>query len=35
VHALFPVNGDDTQVVAAVVQLTNSQGTVQSSKITF
>ncbi|HVN03222.1 MAG TPA: choice-of-anchor D domain-containing protein [Bryobacteraceae bacterium] len=35
VHALFPVNGDDTQVVAAVVQLMNSQGSVQSTKITF
>jgi len=34
-HALFPVTGDSDQVVAAEVQLTNSSGTAQSTKITF
>ena len=34
-HALFPVNGDSNLVVAALVQFTNSAGTVQSAKITF
>ena len=34
-HALFPVNGDSHQVVAAIVELANSVGTVQSAKITF
>lgn len=34
-HALFPVNGDSNQVVAAEVQLTNSAGTAQSARITF
>src|ERR1017187_7573722 len=34
-HALFPVNGDSNQVVAALVQITNSVGTVESEKITF
>ena len=34
-HALFPVTGDADQVVAAEVQLTNSAGTAQSTKITF
>jgi len=34
-HALFPVNGDSNQVVAAVVQFTNSAGAVQTNKITF
>jgi len=34
-HALFPVNGDSNQVVAAVVQLTNSAGAAQTTKITF
>lgn len=34
-HAFFPVTGDSDQVVAALVQLTNSAGTVESTKITF
>jgi hypothetical protein len=34
-HALFPVNGDSNQVVAAVVEIANSAGAVQSSRITF
>jgi hypothetical protein len=34
-HALFPVNGDSNQVVAAQVQLINSAGTAQSAKIAF
>src|ERR1019366_58621 len=34
-HALFPVNGDSNQVVAALVQIINSVGTVESEKITF
>jgi hypothetical protein len=34
-HALFPVNGDSNLVVAALVQFTNSAGTVQSAKIPF
>jgi hypothetical protein len=33
--AFFPVTGDSSQVVAAVVQITNSVGTAQSSQITF
>ncbi len=33
--ALFPVNGDSTQVVAAQVRLTNSVGATQTSTITF
>jgi hypothetical protein len=33
--ALFPVNGDSTQVVAAQVQLTNSVGATKTSTITF
>ena len=33
--ALFPVTGNADQVVAAVVQLTNSVGTAQSARITF
>jgi hypothetical protein len=35
VAALFPVNGDADDVVAALVQITNSVGTVQSTSITF
>ncbi|HLY20242.1 MAG TPA: choice-of-anchor D domain-containing protein [Bryobacteraceae bacterium] len=34
-HALFPVNGDSNQVVAAEVQLINSAGTAQTARITF
>src|ERR1039458_5432645 len=34
-HALFPVNGDSNQVVAALVQIINSVGTVESEKIPF
>jgi len=34
-NALFPVNGDSNQVVAAVVEIVNSAGTAQSTKITF
>ena len=34
-HALFPITGDANQVVAAEVQLTNSSGTSQTSRITF
>jgi hypothetical protein len=33
--ALFPVTGNSDLVVAAVVQLTNSAGAVQSAQITF
>lgn len=33
--AFFPVNGNSNDVVAALVQLTNSVGSVQSLKITF
>jgi len=33
--AFFPVNGDSDDVVAAIVQLTNSLGATQSSQITF
>lgn len=33
--ALFPITGDANQVVAAVVQITNSVGRVSSAKITF
>jgi len=33
--AFFPVNGDSSQVVAAVVEITNSAGIAQSTKITF
>ena len=35
IHALFPISGDGNQVVAAVVQITNSAGTVESQRITF
>ena len=35
VTALFPVTGNSDDVVAALVQLTNSVGTVESAKITF
>ena len=35
VTAFFPVTGDADDVVAAVVQLTNSAGTAQSAQITF
>ena len=34
-HAMFPVTGDSNQVVAAEVQLTNSVGTSQTTKIQF
>src|ERR1022692_2969709 len=34
-HALFAVDGDSNQVVAALVQIINSVGTVESEKITF
>src|ERR1039457_21275 len=34
-HVLFPVNGDSNQIVAALVQIINSVGTVESEKITF
>jgi hypothetical protein len=34
-NALFPVTGNTDLVVAAEVQLTNSQGTAQSAMITF
>jgi len=33
--ALFPITGDSSQVVAALVELTNTVGTVQSAQITF
>jgi hypothetical protein len=35
VSALFPVNGDADDVVAALVEITNSVGNVQSASITF
>ena len=35
IAALFPVTGDSDDVVAAQVQLTNSQGSVQSTQINF
>jgi len=35
VSALFPVNGDSDKVVTAVVALTNSAGTTQTTQITF
>jgi hypothetical protein len=34
-NALFPVTGNTDLVVAAEVQLTNSQGTAQTTMITF
>ncbi len=34
-HALFPITGDANQVVAALVQISNSAGTVQSARIDF
>ena len=34
-NALFPITGNADQVVAAEVQLTNSAGTAQTTKITF
>jgi hypothetical protein len=33
--AFFPVTGSSDDVVAAVVQLTNSVGSVESAQITF
>ena len=35
ISALFPITGDANQVVAAMVQLTNSAGSAQTTKITF